>query len=129
LNLTLAARNDHFGARHFIKEELPRIRYANPELNVKVNKVPRSVGDKWKAEMLLEFKNGSKKTVDVSEKWSTAIFEELMDSAGGDRWRTFKAERRAAGNDPVIPDVKPRPAQPTPPPPTTPKEGIAAALP
>jgi small subunit ribosomal protein S25 len=79
LKLTLAARNDHFGARcalssfsycegspfyfvstcvfcrHFVKEELPRIRYANPTLNIEVFKVPKSKTDIWQPEMSVKF--------------------------------------------------------------------------
>ncbi|OCB89219.1 hypothetical protein A7U60_g3585 [Sanghuangporus baumii] len=120
LKLTLAARNDHFGARHFIKEDLPRIQYTNPGMQIQIDKIPRSVGDTWRAEMLLEFKNGSRTTMDVSDKWSTSIFEELMARAGGDRWQAYVAERRVAGQEPDIPSTQPH---------STPKEGIAAALP
>lgn len=72
LKLTLAAKNDHFGTRsvrpraagraladdihrHFIKEDLPSIQYANPTLSVQVNKVPKKPDDKLKSEMLLKF--------------------------------------------------------------------------
>ena len=38
-----------------MKEELPKVQFANPELDVRVNKVPRSPQDSWKAEMQLDF--------------------------------------------------------------------------
>ncbi|KAL5534738.1 hypothetical protein ACEPAG_1202 [Sanghuangporus baumii] len=120
LKLTFAVRNDHFGVRHFIKEDLPRIQYANPGMQIQIDKIPRSVGDTWRAEMLLEFKDGSQTTTDISNKWSTSIFEELMARAGGDRWQAYVAERRAAGQEPDIPSTQLH---------STPKEGIAAALP
>ncbi|EJD04502.1 uncharacterized protein FOMMEDRAFT_83782 [Fomitiporia mediterranea MF3/22] len=129
LKLTLASRNDHFGARHFIKEDLPRIRYANPDLAIQIEKIPRSLGDKWPAELLLEFKNGTKSTLNVSDKWSTAIFEDLMSRAGGERWQAFKAERRVAGKEPVIPTPKVRSAQVPPPEEIAGRKGVAAALP
>ena len=44
-----------FSYRHFIKEDLPRIQYANPDLTISVDKLPRSAGDTWRAQMLLEF--------------------------------------------------------------------------
>ncbi|KAI5114692.1 hypothetical protein M0805_009650, partial [Coniferiporia weirii] len=117
LNLTLAARGDHSGVRHFLKEDLPRIQFANPDLEIQVSKLPRTAEDKRKTELLLEYKNGSTKSLNISSKWSTAIFEEVMDVAGGDRWRQFKAERRAAGKEPVIPELKTKPAPVRPPPP------------
>lgn len=72
LALTLAARNAHFGPRyvtalsrvrrkfttiyrHFVNEDLPRIRHANPDLSIQIHKIPRSQSDQWKSELLLEF--------------------------------------------------------------------------
>ena len=83
LKLTYAKRNDHFGARcvrhsfndsttfephpdalyvtfvencrHFVKEELPRIRYANPALAIEVSKVPKSQEDTWQSSLIMEF--------------------------------------------------------------------------
>lgn len=72
IELTLAARNDHFGARcefdrmsglqleadvgdrHFVKEDLPRIRYANPNIDIEVKRVPKSLGDTWRPEIVIE---------------------------------------------------------------------------
>lgn len=58
--------------------------------------------------------------MDISGKWSASIFEELMARAGGERWQAYVAERRASGQEPVVPSPQPR---------SPPKEGIAAALP
>jgi small subunit ribosomal protein S25 len=73
ITLTLAQRNDHFGARqvisywcksvqltdvsrsHFMKEDLPRIRYANPNIGIRVNKLPKTSDEAWKPELVLEF--------------------------------------------------------------------------
>ena len=66
--------------------------------------------------------NGTSKTLDVSRKWSGAIFEELMNSAGGDRWQAFRAERKAAGKELVFPTMSEQQPQ-------VKKEGVAAALP
>ena len=44
--------------RHFIKEELPRIQYANPELKINVKMIenpPIRWGELWRSEMQLEF--------------------------------------------------------------------------
>lgn len=41
--------------RHFVKEDLPRIRYANPTLAIEVNKLPKTETDTWKSSLLMEF--------------------------------------------------------------------------
>ncbi|KIK43841.1 hypothetical protein CY34DRAFT_803346 [Suillus luteus UH-Slu-Lm8-n1] len=102
ISLKLAAKNDHFGARHFVKEELRRIRYANPQLNVEVNKFPKPLQDNWTPEMVVELEDGAKTTIDISNKWSTSITKELMDLAGGDPWKEYKAAAQAAGL-PILP--------------------------
>ena len=80
LKLTLAFRNDHFGARyvglpavalshlaahahrlsmhcrHFVKEDLRRIRFVNPNMDIQVNKIPKSPEEKWPPEMQVEFR-------------------------------------------------------------------------
>ena len=58
----------------------------------------------------------------MSQKWSTQIFEELMDAGGGERWKQFKEARKAAGEEPVFPTVLVKT-------PSEPKAGVAAALP
>ena len=77
VTLTLAQRNDHFGARydpqpnaqtahrthlsysHFLKEEMPRIRYANPKIDIRVHKLPKTMEEAWKPELILEFCSSS----------------------------------------------------------------------
>ena len=66
--------------------------------------------------------DGTSRTLDLDKKWSSAIFEELMDAAGGERWQAFKTERKAAGKEPVFPIPTVRT-------PLVKKEGVAAALP
>ena len=73
LKITYAYRNDHWGARcvhlraftghvlnicprHFVKDELPRIQYANPKLDIVVNKLPKTKEDDWKPELLLQLR-------------------------------------------------------------------------
>ncbi|KAI9510689.1 hypothetical protein F5148DRAFT_1281640 [Russula earlei] len=97
ITLTLAQRNDHFGARHFLKEDLPRIRYANPKIDIKVNKLVKQKDESWHPELFLEFSDGRKQSFDLHNKWSSAIFQELMDTAGGNSWTRWKSERAAAG--------------------------------
>ena len=85
LKLTYAARNDHFGARcvchfpndsvslslyaysdllcdvlvancrHFVREELPRIQYANPTMAIEVSRVPKLETDTWQSSLFMEF--------------------------------------------------------------------------
>ncbi|EPQ61398.1 hypothetical protein GLOTRDRAFT_29854 [Gloeophyllum trabeum ATCC 11539] len=97
LTLTYALRNDDFGARHFVKESLPRIRYANPAMDIKVNKLPKGPEDKWEPTMELQLRGGQTKTLNLAGKWSTSIFEELMNTAGGESWEEWKKERQAKG--------------------------------
>ncbi|PAV21701.1 hypothetical protein PNOK_0165800 [Pyrrhoderma noxium] len=80
INLSCATKNEHFGARHFIKEELPRIQYANPELKINVKMIenpPIRWGELWRSEMQLEFKNGISKKLEMTSKHSISILEEL----------------------------------------------------
>ena len=85
LKLTYAKRNDHFGARyvrrsssglvafdlyghsdelydisvgnyrHFVRDELPRIQYANPTIAIEVNTVPKIEADTWQSSLYMEF--------------------------------------------------------------------------
>ncbi|KDQ30249.1 hypothetical protein PLEOSDRAFT_1092050 [Pleurotus ostreatus PC15] len=98
IKLTLASKNDHFGARHFLKEELPRIRWANPTLDIEVEKVPKTIKEAWKPELELRFTNGQAQTLDLHGKWSTTIVRELMDTAGARSWFAWKEESAATGS-------------------------------
>jgi len=83
LKLTYAIRNEHFGARyvrhfpniapnlhaypnalrgvlvennrHFVKDELPRIQYANPTIAIEVNRIPKAKEDTWQSSVSMEF--------------------------------------------------------------------------
>jgi len=85
LKLTYAIRNEHFGARcvrhfpndlitssphtysdvlrgalvennrHFVKDELPRIQFANPKIEIEVNRVPKAKEDTWQSSLSMEF--------------------------------------------------------------------------
>ncbi|PIL30775.1 hypothetical protein GSI_06943 [Ganoderma sinense ZZ0214-1] len=98
LKLTYAYRNDHFGARHFVKEDLPRIQYANPAVNIQVNKLDRTKIDSWKPEMIVETKNGVTHKVNMEGKWSTAIYNELMELTAGSWWQKWKQQESSAGH-------------------------------
>jgi len=90
------------GARHFVKEELPRIRWANPLLDIAVQKVPKTRDDTWPPQATIEFQDGTTSTIDMSNKWSTTIAKELMDLAGGEPWKTYKSAALAGGH-PILP--------------------------
>lgn len=40
--------------RHFVKNDLPKIRYLNPMLNIEVDKPPKTPEETWKPEMTVE---------------------------------------------------------------------------
>jgi small subunit ribosomal protein S25 len=42
-------------SRHFVKEQLPRIRYANPTLDIQVEKARKAANEVWRPEMEIEF--------------------------------------------------------------------------
>ncbi|KAI6104742.1 hypothetical protein EDD16DRAFT_1492305 [Pisolithus croceorrhizus] len=110
------AKDKHVGARHFVKEELPRIRWANPALDIQVVKAgaakpqTREQGEQQdevtrkvvRPTMELEYENGTIKTMDISHKWSTTITKELMDVAGGDAWKAYRMAALKAGH-PLLP--------------------------
>ncbi|KAF9649969.1 hypothetical protein BDM02DRAFT_3165853 [Thelephora ganbajun] len=125
LKLTYAARNDHFGARHFVKEELPRIQYINPTIGIEVSKIPKAEADTWQSSLLMEFEDGSKKSFTMDGKWSSTIFADVMDAAGTPAWDKWKADRKAA-KLPIVdgpPKVHKSPSS------TMKKSGAAAVLP
>ncbi|KAF8972576.1 hypothetical protein BDZ97DRAFT_1752467 [Flammula alnicola] len=102
LRMSLASQNDDFGARHFVDTDLPRIRYANPNLDIQVQQVKKGQHDIWRPEMELELENGTVQKLDLQDKWSTTILKELMEVAGGDPWKRHVAESKSAGM-PLLP--------------------------
>lgn len=55
LSLSLAQRNAHFGARHFLKEDMPRIAYHNPELRINVTRKLHLKEEPWAPMLEAEF--------------------------------------------------------------------------
>ncbi|KAF8641541.1 hypothetical protein AX16_009918 [Volvariella volvacea WC 439] len=102
LRLSLAYKNDHFGARHFVKEDLPRIRFANPNLEIQVDRVKKSANEHWRPVMEIVTNTGSSHVINMEEKWSTTITRELMDLGGGSQWATWKADR-LENKEPLLP--------------------------
>ncbi|KAH9487247.1 hypothetical protein JR316_0001317 [Psilocybe cubensis] len=127
LRLSLASQNDHFGARHFVKENLPQIRWANPALDIEVRRERKSKSEQWRAEMELEFSahtspssslicaaanwnfdqkrtdDGNVHKFDINDKRSTTILKELMNTAGGDPWKSHVVHCEKTGR-PVLPE-------------------------
>jgi hypothetical protein len=40
---------------HFLKEDLPKIRYANPKIDIQVNKLVKIKEETWQPELVLDF--------------------------------------------------------------------------
>jgi small subunit ribosomal protein S25 len=55
LKLTFAKRNAHYGARHFLNEELPRLAYNNPSVEIQVERKEHLKTEPWTPELLVEF--------------------------------------------------------------------------
>ncbi|KAF9446773.1 hypothetical protein P691DRAFT_653951, partial [Macrolepiota fuliginosa MF-IS2] len=91
-----SAKNNSYGARYFVKDALPRIRWANPSLEIEVDKVWQAEGT-VKQNIELTFSSGNTRTIEMDNKWSTAIIREIMEAAGGDPWREYKKQRTAEG--------------------------------
>ncbi|CAE6430543.1 hypothetical protein ACGC1H_001235 [Rhizoctonia solani] len=84
LQLDLAPKNAHWGARHFLKDDLPRIAYANPDVTYRVNKFRQfTPEDPWKPLLQLEFADGTKHDVPVDGRRSEEILKDVMKLAGG----------------------------------------------
>ncbi|KAF8816711.1 hypothetical protein BYT27DRAFT_7076705 [Phlegmacium glaucopus] len=102
LRLSFAMENDHFGARHFVRQNLPKIRFDNPHLDIEVERVKKTKEERWRPEMELEFEDGKTTVLNLDNKWSTTILKELMTIAGGDPWKKHVATSTAAGLPTVI---------------------------
>ncbi|KAG9100592.1 hypothetical protein FRC06_003927 [Ceratobasidium sp. 370] len=84
LTLELAPKNGHWGARHFLKDDLPRIAYSNPHVTYRVSKCrPLTTERPWAPVLQLEFDDGTKRDVEVDGKLSGDIMKEIMRVAGG----------------------------------------------
>ncbi|KAF6758272.1 hypothetical protein DFP72DRAFT_1064981 [Ephemerocybe angulata] len=92
LKLTYAFRNDHLAPGgeygHFAKEDLPRIRWANPELDIQVERMNKTKEEQWKPELVVNFADNTSRTIPLANKLSTSITLELMNVAGGKAWET-----------------------------------------
>ena len=41
--------------RYFVKQDLRRIRYANPKTAIEISKFPKTEADTWQSSLLMEF--------------------------------------------------------------------------
>ncbi|KAI0027004.1 hypothetical protein K488DRAFT_91502 [Vararia minispora EC-137] len=101
LKIALAMRDDHFGARHFVKEDLPRIRYANPDLSIRVDRKRNRADEPLPSELVLEFDDGRIEKFSTEKLWSSDILIRVLDIAGGSFWPSWKAAREQQGLPPL----------------------------
>ncbi|EIM91992.1 uncharacterized protein STEHIDRAFT_46250 [Stereum hirsutum FP-91666 SS1] len=107
IQLKLAVRNDHWGARHFLKEDMPRIQYTNPNIKIKVNRLKKTKEENWDPELELHFRDGKEQKLSLADKRSSDIFVELMNLAGGIQWDRWKQQRTSA-NLPLVDPPTPK---------------------
>ncbi|KAF5356217.1 hypothetical protein D9756_004328 [Leucocoprinus leucothites] len=94
LKIELRAKDGGSGPRHFVKNALPRIRYANPSLTIEAEKVWTG---KVKPRIELTFSSGETQTIPMKSKSPSVILQQLMDIAGGDPWLQYKRKRQEEG--------------------------------
>jgi len=80
LRVTMAMRNAHFGARHFVKDELPRVAYNNPFVSIQVERKPKGKEEQWDPELIVELADGSTQRINMHMKHSSKILAELLSS-------------------------------------------------
>ncbi|KIJ45227.1 hypothetical protein M422DRAFT_30081 [Sphaerobolus stellatus SS14] len=78
LHCTYASKNDHFGARHFGKEYLPRIAYNNPDVQITVSRPLKKPEESLLPVIDITLLDGTKRTVEMAGKQSNIIFDELL---------------------------------------------------
>ncbi|KII94449.1 hypothetical protein PLICRDRAFT_101265 [Plicaturopsis crispa FD-325 SS-3] len=98
LKLKYSPNYDHFGARRFVKDELPKIQWANPNVGIEIERKRWSKEDPWRPEIRLTYDNGNEQVVDMGMKRSSAILKELMDAAGDSEWKRWHADSVAQGH-------------------------------
>ncbi|CAO3633810.1 unnamed protein product [Mucor hiemalis] len=78
--LTFASKgkNESAGARHFLQENLPRIRYNNPNVEYEVNKV---LDTSIKPTIAVHFANGGSKVIEIPRVQSNVIVDKVFAAA------------------------------------------------
>ncbi|KAJ3574990.1 hypothetical protein NP233_g1394 [Leucocoprinus birnbaumii] len=87
------------GSKRFVRDALPRIRYANPALDIEVDK--QWTGD-VEPQIQFRFTNGEVKTISMKEHEDkpSALLTQVMDFAGGDPWAQYK--KRTEGKETFV---------------------------
>ncbi|KAF8310873.1 hypothetical protein DL93DRAFT_2084063 [Clavulina sp. PMI_390] len=86
LRITMAAKNAHYGARHFVNQELPRVAYNNKSIQIDVEKKPKGPEEKWNPTMVIEHsKDGTSQTLNLDMMRSDNIVAEMLRVARGDK--------------------------------------------
>ncbi|KAF7978974.1 hypothetical protein HWV62_44223 [Athelia sp. TMB] len=105
LKMAYKFKGGDFAAKYFVKEELPRIRYANPALTIEVDKLNPS-NPKQKAQessITLEFANRPAQTIPITHARSTGLLTDLMSLGGSSAWSEWAKQRTAKG-EPILPE-------------------------
>jgi len=106
-----------------VKEDLPRIRFANPDLSIEVRKFCKVKDEQWSPTIEvvgtssvflqgylsreinlfpIHIENENTTTVDLHQKHSSTILKELMSVAGGDPWKAH-VEHSEKNGLPIVP--------------------------
>ncbi|KAI7903002.1 uncharacterized protein BX663DRAFT_509163 [Cokeromyces recurvatus] len=77
LTFALKGKNESASARHFLRENLPRIQYNNPHVNYEVNK---TLDATTTPKIAVHFSNGRSKEIDIARIHSDHIVERVFAS-------------------------------------------------
>ncbi|KAG2210551.1 uncharacterized protein EV154DRAFT_49203 [Mucor mucedo] len=75
LTFALKGKNESAGARHFLQENLPRIRYNNPNVEYQVSKV---LDSSIKPTVAVHFSNGRSKVIEIPRVQSNVIVDQIF---------------------------------------------------
>ncbi|KAG9290800.1 hypothetical protein G9A89_011763 [Geosiphon pyriformis] len=102
ISLLFSTKQDNAGARYFLRENLPRIAYNNPELPIKVDKIPKKG---IKPELIIEFENPDDTvTLDLSQRHGDEICRELLNITKAVPTMVLPYLNKANENEKQIPD-------------------------
>ncbi|KAI8979199.1 hypothetical protein BDF20DRAFT_820283 [Mycotypha africana] len=77
LTLAFKGKNESAGARHFLKENLPRIQYNNPTVKYEVFK---KADPTTKPTISIHFTNGGSKTIEIPRVYSETIVDQVFNA-------------------------------------------------
>lgn len=80
LRLNKLVNAQTIGAKHFWREDLPPIQFYNPQIPISVRRF--EVANPRKSELIIEYKDGSSKTLATENKPQSQILKELVDMTG-----------------------------------------------